>query len=335
MIYCIMNKDIIDNYNKILDTFILLFPDKKDKIPSKISEIDIMTICTNIVCKVNSGKNYKSLLLTNKCKLFKAIKLSFIPKVKMELVLLIDKNDSEERTKNINNMWIYIKNIFIAFEKLKDDIDNEYIDELLGHKKINYDRLENTILDNNTLTLLENFGVKKSQVSDLLNNINNADQTIGNDFIKNLIKEIKETPLYKNRTKQKISLKEIISNTTDLQDKYYKLLYSGDLNISSIVASLMSLMNNQDEYERIIKDLDIEDLIDTDNIIKDLTELLPPEYKSIINLLVSENKDGVPNNNFNPMDLIGNLLGENKKEIKELSEQQLKELEDFYSNLKI
>lgn len=331
-----MNREIIDNYNKILETFIILFPDKKDKIPVNLSDTEIMGICTSIVVKTNSVKNYKSLLLANKCKLFKAIKLSFIPKIKMELVLVTDKNDSKERLSNITLIWTNIKNIFIAFEKLKDDIDYKYI-ELLENKNNDINdlqKMQNSLLDEKTLALLEGFGVNKSQVSGLFNEINSADQTIGNDFIRTIIAEIKNTPLYKNRTTEKVSLKDIIANTKELQEKYISMLSDGDLNMSSVVASLMTLLTNQTEYDKVLKELDIENLVDTDNVIMDLTELLPAEYKPLISMLVSQSSEG-SDGGFNPMDLIGSLLGNNKKEVKELSQEQLKELEDFYSNLNI
>lgn len=330
-----MDREIIDNYNRILDTFVLLFPDKKDKIPKEISDEEIMTLCNGIINKVNSSKNYKSLLLANKCKLFKAIKLSFIPKVKMELVLLVDKNDSEERITNVNLIWRYIKNIFISFEKSKSEPDDSYI-KVLEKESVDNEivKLQNSLLDNKTLALLEGFGVNKSQITGLLGDLNNADQNVGNDLIRTIIAEIKNTPLYKNRNTEKVSLKDIITNTTELQQKYSTLLSTGELNISAVVASLMTLMTDQSEYDKVIKELDIENLVDTDNIIKDLTEFLPAEYRPIVNMFASqtgESSDG----SFNPMDLLGSLMGENKKEVKELTQEQLKEIEDFYSNLKI
>ena len=336
------NNKLIDNFNTIINIFYELFPNKKNTI--NISNDEIINICTNFNKNISKSNTFKNYLLTNKCKLFKALKIQFIPKIKMELVLFSDNTDSNEKKNNINNIWNQLKLIYIEIEENKSYPDVEYINSLceqLGIVSKLKDK-EIVIKDNSKLDLSNFINDNKNLISnlnigDFLNNLNNLNLDTDKEknllFIKNIIFEIKNKILeIKKNNSSKLDLKNILNNTNDIQDKYCKLLNNGEIKLNDIISGLFVLINNKEECDEILKEFDINDIIDSDNILDELTNMLPLEYRSIITLLKSNDSS---NENFNPMDLLSSFLGNNDNKNMELTKEQLDELEEFYSKLKI
>lgn len=305
---------IIDCYHEIINSFYILYPQKKN-----IYDIDknkILDLCTTFINKINKSSNvkcvyYKNLLLNKKCKLFKALKLSLIPKIKMELVLLAD---NDEKLVEINNIWKNIKQIVINYEYLTGSPNEDYIKllELDTDDTLTYeDKKKDTLLNDK---LLEKFGLDKNAI------LNSK----SNNIFKDIINDIKESELYKNSDK-KLTLSEILESTKDIQAKYTDKLNSGELSVNDLIGNLLTLMNNQDEYNKLIDELNLNNRLNSESLLQELTSLLPDEYKSITKLLQSKNS-------FNPLDLLGGLMGNN---ITDLTDEQLNELDDFYSKLSI
>lgn len=328
--------NILNNYKDIIDIYYSLYPKKLNSV--NLTNDEIIKICNDIFNKINNSSTlkcnyYNNLLLSNKCKLFKAIKMSFIPKIKMELVLYIDQasNDST-RIYNINKLWRCIKNIFINIESSKINPNLDYIKYLESDESVNIDIKNDKQIDN----IIKNFGMDKQELSSLLGNINISNKTIDNSLIREIIMDIKNSRLYKEiDTDKKLSINDIISGTQDLQDKYMTKLSSGDINISEFISSMIGLINNPEEYDKLIADLDLTNKIDSEMLVEEMISLLPDEYKSMAKMLKTVDFSNESSTSFNPLDLLNGLIGNTSNKITDLNEDQLEELDEFYSKLTI
>ena len=115
---------------------------------------------------------------------------------------------------------------------------------------------------------------------------------------------------------QKVNpIENMIKTSQMISDKYGSKLKSGQISMNDMFESLGRMMgeidkktSNDDE----LKNVDIDDMPNPEDIMSEL---------------------GVDMKGFNPMDMISQML-DKKKEQKDLTPEQVKEMEDFYANIK-
>jgi len=315
--YELMNKDLLKDYENTPYFFTIFFDNKK------YNKEQIRFNLNKYIYKENFGKDYWILKNT---KSGRGIG-TFL--VKTEDLYNLENN--EEFKKQI-----------IKFPSKTTYVVQKYLEKPILYNDKKYDIRAHILLitkyiDNKIIYkfyLYKDFEARITTIDNNLNNLNlDTDKEKNLLFIKNIIFEIKNKILeIKKNNSSKLDLKNILNNTNDIQDKYCKLLNNGEIKLNDIISGLFVLINNKEECDEILKEFDINDIIDSDNILDELTNMLPLEYRSIITLLKSNDSS---NENFNPMDLLSSFLGNNDNKNMELTKEQLDELEEFYSKLKI
>ena len=126
------------------------------------------------------------------------------------------------------------------------------------------------------------------------------------------------------------SSEQVFEITTQLGEKYQNMITSGEINSSEILGSLMGLMTDKKFTEELSK-IDMSK-INPEEMVTKMMEKVSPEILGGVN---NENMDL-----SNIGSLISGITGGQKKEtepVKEqdLTQEQLKEMEDYYSKLEI
>ena len=145
----------------------------------------------------------------------------------------------------------------------------------------------------------------------LSNNINTDDMIL--DIAKTLRNNIVNSS--KNNNNKINPIENMLKTSEDISKKYSNNLKNNNININDMFNSLSRVMNqidldtsNDDE----LKNVNMDELNDPKKMISDLGIDLPE--------------------NFNPLDIINQFMDNNKNNQK-LSSKQIKEMEDFYSNI--
>ena len=119
----------------------------------------------------------------------------------------------------------------------------------------------------------------------------------------------------KNNNNKINPIENMLKTSEDISKKYSNNLKNNNININDMFNSLSRVMNQIDQEttnDDELKNVNMDELNDPKKIISDLGIDLPE--------------------NFNPLDIINQFMDNNKNNIK-LSSKQIKEMEDFYSNI--
>lgn len=225
---------------------------------------------------------------------------------------------------------------------------NEDLNKLIGNlKDLNVNELE---------TMAESIGISNDQINSIKNSvmsgINLDDDTVkklmadfvkpptenSSKFVKNILSDIK-TKFKLSEENGEVDSKEFVDKLFDvgnvIGDSYSKKLGNGELDVSDIISALTSMATNPDmstinEFTDTLK-------LNKVNMKEVVSELknrmngkIPPELMAIVDSIDPSNI-----NNLNIGDLIGGMMSGQEKTIDVLTEQQKKELEDFYGNITI
>ena len=266
--------------------------------------------------------------------------------IKNKFIELIDQiliiNDNDQITQFKQN--IDDTQILNIIETFCNKIDKNYdIFKLLLKK--NYKLFNNK----NGITLIDNFNLKvfleKNKNNDiwesiqLLYAINRAgndnckqkvDKLIATIENKNLSKQINTDDMIldiaktlrnnivkssKNNNNKVNPIENMLKTSEDISKKYSEKLKNNNININDMFNSLSRVMNQIDQEttnDDELKNVDMDELTDPKKMISDLGIDIPE--------------------NFNPLDIINQFMNNNKNNTK-LSSKQIKEMEDFYSNI--
>ena len=146
----------------------------------------------------------------------------------------------------------------------------------------------------------------------LSNKINTDDMIL--DIAKTLRNNIVNSS--KNNNNKINPIENMLKTSEDISKKYSNNLKNNNININDMFNSLSRVMNQIDQEttnDEELKNVDMEEFNDPKKMISDLGIDIP--------------------DNFNPLDIINQFMDNNKNNTK-LSSQQIKEMEDFYSNIK-
>ena len=266
--------------------------------------------------------------------------------IKNKFIELIDQiliiNDNDQITQFKQN--IDDTQILNIIETFCNKIDKNYdIFKLLLKK--NYKLFNNK----NGITLIDNFNLKvfleKNKNNDIWESIQllYAINRAGNDNCKQKVDKLIATIENKNMSKQintddmildiaktlrnnivkssknnnnKVNpIENMLKTSEDISKKYSEKLKNNNININDMFNSLSRVMNQIDQEttnDDELKNVDMDELTDPKKMISDLGIDIPE--------------------NFNPLDIINQFMNNNKNNTK-LSSKQIKEMEDFYSNI--
>jgi hypothetical protein len=201
----------------------------------------------------------------------------------------------------------------------------------------------------NNVTLIENFNLKtfleKNRNDDIWECIqllyainragdntykNNVDKIISvieknnlspsfntDNMILDIAKTLRNNIVNSSKHNNKVNpIENMLKTSEDISKKYSNKLKSNNININDMFNSLSRVMSQIDEEttnDQELKNVNMDELNDPKTMISDLGIDVPKD--------------------FNPLDIINQFIDNNKNN-KKLTPEQIKEMENFYSNIK-
>ena len=214
--------------------------------------------------------------------------------------LLLKKNYKLFNNKNgiilIDNF-----NLKVFLEKNKNNEIWESIQLLYAINRAGNDKCKQKV--DKIITSIENYKTSNSLNTD--NMILDIAKTLRNNIVDSS----------KNNNNKVNPIENMLKTSEDISKKYAEKLKNNNININDMFNSLSRVMNqidldtnNDDE----LKNVDMDEFNDPKKMISDLGIDIPE--------------------NFNPLDIINQFMDNNKNNTK-LTSKQIKEMEDFYSNI--
>ena len=334
-----METDKVNTYKHLVSNFYKLYPDKTDtvKICDSVEEINshIKFFCN----KLKENTQYFPLLLKKNAKLFKGLKCTLLPKIKMEVVLTYD---DASKIEIINEMWKSILLIYILGEaesttpdKMKMAQVAALLDILNNENNENNENNSSNTTDENkqqfTPEMFKAFDIDADTLSSMMHSMGmnmNIDKT-KIDEIKNNLNSEQFTDLMSQFNKPPTEKSHTFINNilTDIRTKFNLTeREDGRVDAKQFVSQLMNIGNNLgDSYSKKLgKELDISDIIgaiseitsNPDGLdIGDLSSTLKLDkldIKETIEALKNEMKGKIPDELLNTLN---GLDGDNLKNI--------------------
>lgn len=377
--------DIFNVYNKLLDGFKKIYPDKH----VLVNETEVNSLVRNFCDKFRNDQSMFALLINRDNKLFKGLKCSLIPKFKMEVIL---KPDNDYKV-ILNDMWNNISLLYLLGEAEHTDpnrinmgrvafaldlhtktnesndgdsvgklfsafqnVDKTEMEGMIGNLGISKDQLESLksgldsdqlkdvlgSLDLNNIDLSKLSEMDLSKIGSLANidlsGISLKPTENSSRFLDEILGDLK-TKFKLDDVDGKVDSKQFVEQLmtvgNSLSDTYGKKLSTGELSINDILGGITSIASNPNQNV-------ISDLTDSLNLDKlDVKEIIG-ELKGKLNGKVPAelldtvcNLDGSTLKNMNIGDLIGSMMGGKNDVPKELTDDQKKELMNYYSTLEL
>ena len=158
---------------------------------------------------------------------------------------------------------------------------------------------------NKIIETIEKYNLAETKTCS--NNVDNMVMDIADTLRNNMVSASKET--------QKVNpIENMIKTSQMISKKYGNRLKNGQISMNDMFESLGRMMGEIDKK--------------TSND----DELKKVEMDDIPNAEEMMNELGIDTKGFNPMDMISKMLNQ-KKEKEELTDEQIKEMEEFYSNV--
>jgi hypothetical protein len=267
-----------------------------------------------------------------------------------KIILFNDLKEFENNQEITELIWDYIHSVYLLHEYALPEPNKEILSALI--KKINVEEeVENE--NNNSLTVID----ENNYEEDIFEKIKDKKEfKMFNDILGSITKNMDIDPSKANTTfindimddiKTNINnsegIDDLFNSTKNIGEKYKNMFEDGKFNMNDLMSSMMNIMSNPKNISETIKDIDVKKLPDMNSIMNKLvTEVQSSDdIKNMMNSDMLKNMNFDPNNkDFNPMDIISNMMnGVSNKETDEnqapLTEEQIIEMENFYSNLNI
>jgi hypothetical protein len=344
----------------MVNSFYLLYPEKKNSLKVTDKEANAYVTRFGEMLRKEENNAYFKMLINRQGKMFKGLKCSLLPKFKMEVILNVDENTTEEQKTIINNIWtniwmlyiidetnqpepnvIKISQIAMALDCIKQSTETE---KSQSRSVGGEDGLMKLI----TSQMQEMTNDQKLQVNEMMTAIKTPSGQ-SDDLIKNILADIKEkcnVPCGPDgKIDSKTFVQQMMQAGTTMSDTYGKKLTSGEIPITDILGMIANFADGSDsdlinELANVSEALQF-DKLDINEVMNEFTTQLstgelkgkiPPELLKTIKEL-----DGDKLKNLDMSSLMETMLiaGSGKEEVKELTAEQKKELEDFYSKMTI
>ena len=222
-----------------------------------------------------------------------------------------NNGNDNDNDNNSNSLTIIDKNNY------EDDINEENIFEKIKDKK--EFKMFNDILG----SITKNMDIDPSKAN--------------TSFINDLMDDIK------TNINNSEGVDDLFNSTKNISEKYKNMFDDGKINMNDLMSSMMNIMSNPKNITETIKEIDVKKLPDMNSIMNKLVSEVNSndEIKNMINSDMLKNMNFDPNNkDFNPMDIISNMMNGVSNNVSDnndspLTNEQITEMENFYSNLNI
>lgn len=355
--------DIEYVYNQLLSGFNKMYD--KDV---KLNFIEMKSYVSTFCQKIDKEPKYFNLFLERSPKLFKGINFTFVPKNKFEVIL---SSDNEANKKILEQMWGNIFLLYLLGEaELPEPNKNSMarvafaLDSLNGKISVN-DKDNNQLPDlftafkdinmNEVEKMVGSMGISKEQIDTLKASagIDLNDDKLkqmmaefikpptenSNKFMNDILSDIKNKFNLHEETSGKVNAKTFVDQLfnvgNSIGDEYGKKVGSGELAVGDIIGALTSMATNPDtsvigDIKNTLKldKIDIKEVIDELKIRMD--GKIPNELMDLL-----KNFDPSNINNLDVGSLISTMMGGETQQIQDLTDDQKKELLDYYDNLEI
>jgi hypothetical protein len=272
---------------------------------------------------------------------------------KVDSIILFNELKECENNQEITELiWDYIHSVYLLHEYALPEPNKEILSALI--KKINVDNENNNSLavidenndDINEDNIFEQLKEKKEfkMFNDILESITknmDIDTSKANtSFINDIMDDIK------TNINNSEGVDDLFNSTKNIGEKYKNMFEDGKITMNDLMSGMMNIISNPKNITESIKDIDVKKLPDMNSIMNKLaTEVNSnDEIKNMMNSDMFKNMKFDPNNkDFNPMDIISNMMsGMSSSDTNcvaqndsPLTNEQIAEMENFYSNLNI
>ncbi len=169
--------------------------------------------------------------------------------------------------------------------------------------------------DFNSLLKSANLLNEETNNDDISEEDKKAKKNDADNLIMDIAGTLRDNIVNASKSDGKINPMENMMETSKMiSEKYSEKIQSGSFSMNDMFESLGRMMNDIDEktsQDEELQNIELDDKINPNDIMKDL---------------------GINTNDFNPLDMISSLLNK-KKENKELTPEQIKEMEEFYASI--
>lgn len=275
------------------------------------------------------------------------------------IILFKELKEFENNEEIIELIWDYIYSVYLLHEYALEEPNKEILTVLINKlNKNNKDNADNTDnIDNtesNSLVVVEKNNLDEDNMFEELQN--NKEYKMFNNILEsmaknmdidtssantNFINDIMED--IKTNINNSENVDDLFNSTKNISEKYKNMFEDGKLTMNDLMSGMMNIISNPKNITESIKDINVKKLPDINSIMNKLASEVNTndELKNMINSDMFKNMKLDPNNkDFNPMDLISNMMNSETNNTTDktdtpLTSEQIVEMENFYSNLNI
>jgi hypothetical protein len=264
-----------------------------------------------------------------------------------EIILLQELKEFENDEEKIIILWDYIHSIYLLHEYALPEPNKEILSSLVKNMNIDDDNKQSLIVSENNESLDEDENIfekiKEKKEFKMFNDIfqtiiKNMDIDTSNTntaFVNDIIDDLK------TNINNSDGVDDLFNSTKNIGEKYKNMFDDGKITMNDLVSGMMGILSNPKNISESIKDINVKKLPNMNSIMSKLANEVgnSEEIKKMVNSDVLKNMTN--NKDFNPMDIISNVMNnfseDNKEESNDnpLTTEQISEMEDFYSKLNI
>jgi hypothetical protein len=271
-----------------------------------------------------------------------------------DIIFFNELKEFEKNQEITGLIWDYIHSVYLLHEYALPEPNKEILSALI--KKIN---VQSDGENNNSLTVIDKnnyeddeedifdkikekkeFKMFNDVLGSITKNMDIDPSKANTSFINNIMDDIK------TNINNSEGVDDLFNSTKNIGEKYKTMFENGEINMNDLMSSMMTIMSNPKNITETIKEIDVKKLPDMNSIMNKLvTEVKSnDDIKNMMNSDMLKNMNLNPNNkDFNPMDIISTVMSgisNNVTDVTDVNEspltnEQISEMENYYSNLKI
>lgn len=235
-----------------------------------------------------------------------------------------------------DKVWEYLHIMYLLLENGMEEPNNEILVALVNK----LDKKTDDFSFDNCMKEVQKVMGNGFDMTKLLENIGGMDEfnnvNQNTDLLRDIVEDTKEI-----LNKEGDVVDNLVDSIKNLTGKYYNKVQSGEITQNDVIGNLMGLMNNPGEIKKMVEGIDITKLPDPEKLMNkmmaDMGNLGLPLDQMMKGLPIADMMKGIMDGNdsgFDPSKLLGKLMGESVSE-EPLTEEQLKEMEEYYSKMTI
>lgn len=263
------------------------------------------------------------------------------------IILLEELKEFENDEEKTILLWDYIHSIYLLHEYALPEPNKEILSALVKNINIEDDNKQTLIVSEKNESLDDDEDIfdkiKEKKEFKMFNDIfqtiiKNMDIDTSNtntSFVNDILDDIK------TNINNSDGVDDLFNSTKNIGEKYKNMFEDGKITMGDLVSGMMGIMSNPKNIKESIKDINVNKLPNMNSIMNKLASEVgnSEEIKKMVNSDVLKNMTS--NKDFNPIDIISNMMGNLSDDNKEknndnlLTKEQIAEMEDFYSKLNL